>query len=125
MGFKWFRGQLESGEKETKHIQCAMGGKSTRFSVLKKAFPTAHIESANSPPDAWEYCGKEDTRVEGPVQFGIPPARRNTKGDVARFNRQALDEGPEKLVLDGSIHLKDYARIKSAIDLYRAVTVQL
>jgi len=68
-----------------------MGGPAIRSTVVSKVFPTAHIEACKSPPDAWEYCGKEDTRVEGPVQFGIPPAKRNLKGDVARFNKQALE----------------------------------
>jgi len=68
-----------------------MGGKVTRQSALVKLFPTAHIEVCKSPPDAWEYCGKEESRIEGPVQFGIPPARRNLKGDVARFNKQAIE----------------------------------
>jgi len=44
-----------------------MGGKPTRLTAIKKVFPTAHIEECKSPVDAWAYCGKEDTRIEGPV----------------------------------------------------------
>lgn len=60
--------------------------------------PGAHVEAAKSPFDAWEYCGKEDSRVEGPVQFGIPPANRSRKGDYAKLNKIAIEQGPEELV---------------------------
>jgi len=38
---------------------------------------------------------KEDTRVEGPWEFGIKPARRNKKGDVKTRNEAILKYGPE------------------------------
>lgn len=71
-GFTHFRGQLEKGESGTLHLQATFGGKQCRFPAIKKLFPTAHIEAAHSPLDAWKYCGKEETRVEGPVEWGIP-----------------------------------------------------
>jgi hypothetical protein len=122
-GFTHYRGQLELGTEGTKHIQCTFGGKSTRFQVVKKLFPTAHIEAAKSPHDSWDYCGKEDTRVEGPVEFGVPPARLNKKGDKAKKNAMLIDKGAEQAVKDGDISIKDYQRFKHNIELYKATTV--
>ena len=71
-GFKHFRGQLEKGDSGTLHIQATFGGKKHRILSLKKLFPLARIEIARSPIDAWNYCGKEDTRVEPTLEWGIP-----------------------------------------------------
>lgn len=85
-GFKYGRVQLERGEQGTLHLQGCLGGKSTRISAVKSMFPTAHIETAKSPFHSWEYCGKADTRVEGPVEFGLPPANRARAGDYKSVN---------------------------------------
>lgn len=85
-------------------------------------FPTAHVEAAKSPFDSWAYCGKEETRVEGPVEFGVPPANRARKGDYKAFNKIALEKGPEELVEQGLISIKDYERVKKSVDLYKLHT---
>lgn len=59
---------------------------------------------------------KEETRVEGPFSFGIMPARRNVKGDLARRNADIIEYGAEKAVTEGVIHIKDYLRVKNARD---------
>lgn len=123
-GFKHYRGQLERGESGVTHIQATFGGKSTRFGVVKKLLPTAFIDAAKSPFEAWEYCGKEDTRVEGPVEFGVPPARLNKKGDKASKNMLLLEKGAEQAVRDGDIPLRDYAKIKHNIELFKSITVK-
>lgn len=47
----------------------------TRLPAAKKLFTeNPHVEVAKSALNAWEYCGKKETRVEGPVEFGVPPA---------------------------------------------------
>lgn len=71
------------------------GGKLCRFTSLKTKFPTAHIESCHSAIDAWNYCGKEDTRIEGPVEFGLPPANPSKKGDRAGLNKLLIEKGAE------------------------------
>jgi len=50
---------------------------------LKKICSKAHFEQVKFNNGADDYCMKEDTRVEGPWSFGVKPARRNVKGDVA------------------------------------------
>lgn len=68
------RCQLERGESGTPHIQGFISFKSVaRFSKVTKLFPGCHVEAARNAFKSYEYCGKEDTRVEGPVQFGPLP----------------------------------------------------
>lgn len=58
-------------------------------------FPTAHIELANSPGDAYEYCKKQESRLPGgesDCSPSGPPARGPAKGK----GKRELD-----LVLDG------------------------
>lgn len=121
-GFTYCRAQLERGESGTPHIQACFGGKATRFNVVAKMFPGIHVEAAKSPFDSWEYCGKEDTRVEGPYEFGIPPANRARKGDYAKLNKIALEQGPEELVKQNLISIGSYERIKKSVDLYKLHT---
>lgn len=45
------------------------------FSTVKTLYPTAHIEVAQHPVKAMEYCQKEDTREEGPWERGEPPSQ--------------------------------------------------
>lgn len=46
-----------------------------------------HLESANNSYQSWEYCGKEDSRVDGPWEFGVAPNPRvNVAGDKASRN---------------------------------------
>jgi hypothetical protein len=73
--------------------------------VVTKLIPGAHVEAAKSPFDSWEYCGKADSRVEGPVEFGVPPAALNRKGDLKKRNLMLLEKGPAKAVEDGDIPL--------------------
>lgn len=56
-------GQLEQGEQGTQHYQLLVRIPQTRFSAIKKAFPTAHIEAARNLAALKEYVHKTDTRV--------------------------------------------------------------
>lgn len=40
-----------------------------------------HIEIIKINNGADKYCLKEDTRVEGPYEFGVRPVERNSKTD--------------------------------------------
>lgn len=42
---------------------------------------------------SWNYCGKEETRLEGPLEHGIPPASKAVKGDTAARNAMILEKG--------------------------------
>lgn len=65
-GHKWFKsfeGQIEQGEEGTHHIQGMLKTASVKWSVVKKAFPRAHIEPAKSVAALTKYVHKEDTKV--------------------------------------------------------------
>ncbi len=57
---------------------------------MKKLDSKVHWEPVKFNNGADDYCMKEDTRVEGPWEFGIKPARRNVKGDVKARNEAIL-----------------------------------
>lgn len=65
---------------------------------MRKKFPGCHIESAKNAMKLWNYCGKEDTRREGPLEFGVPPAAKNVKGDTAAQNELILKQGAQVAV---------------------------
>lgn len=115
---------MERGESGTLHLQACMGGKSTRFTVIKKHFPTAHIEAARDAYHSWEYCGKEDTRVSGPVQYGVPPAQRNKAGNVKARNELLIAKGAAQAVTDGDVPIMQLPKLKLAIDLYHSLTTR-
>lgn len=76
-------GQMEQGtEEQTFHIQAFINfSNGKKFGGIKKVLPTAHIEAVKREKEAENYCMKEDTRVEGPFEFGVKPVRRNNKDD--------------------------------------------
>ena len=56
-------GQLEQGDEGTKHYQLLVKTPQTRFSAIKKMFPTAHIEVARNVDALEQYVTKEETRI--------------------------------------------------------------
>lgn len=86
---KYVCGQLERGEEGTLHLQYAVWFKTCmRLAALKKICPRTHWEAMRNE-DAFDYCMKEDTRVDGPWEFGERPIRRNSKVDWARVKQHA------------------------------------
>jgi len=62
-------GQIEQAPTTgTLHYQLMVETPQTRFSAIKKAFPTAHIEIARNKAALSQYVEKADTRVAGLVQ---------------------------------------------------------
>lgn len=104
---KWFtagkaryvNGQVEKGKEGTVHIQFYLNFENpTRLAALKKHCQRAHFEPVRFDNGASSYAMKEETRVEGPWEFGIKPARRNVAGDLAERNKKILELGVEKCV---------------------------
>lgn len=56
-------GQLEQASTGTLHYQLMVETPQTRFSAIKKAFPTAHIEICRNKQALSQYVSKTDTRV--------------------------------------------------------------
>jgi hypothetical protein len=84
---------LEVGETGTPHIQGYIYFKQPKaFSVIKEAYPTAHIEmQAGTAAENKAYCTKKDGRIAGPWEFGEEPraGERNDLQDI----KQKLDSG--------------------------------
>lgn len=71
---------------------------------------------------ASSYAIKEETRVEGPWEFGIKPARRDVKGDVAERNKKILELGVERCIEEGLVHMKEYLKLRQCVDAYKLNT---
>lgn len=75
-------GQLEKGKEGTPHLQFFLNFTDpTRISALKKHCSRSHFEIVKIDNGAADYCMKEDTRLEGPWEFGVKPVKRNSKTD--------------------------------------------
>ena len=107
------RAQLEKGENGTPHFQACVGYKSKRaVNAMKKRFPGCHIEASRNAMAAWAYCGKEDSRVEGPLEHGVPPAAKNVKGDTAARNKMILEYGAVKATEEGLIPIEKFKQLR-------------
>ncbi len=108
------RVQLEKGEEcGTLHFQACVGYSNARqINSLKKQFPGCHIEPAKSAMASWTYCGKADTRVEGPVETGAPPAPLNVKNAKKERNKLILEKGLQWAVHEGIVDLTKYKQAR-------------
>ena len=103
-------GQLEKGENGTLHLQFFQNFKGpVRLSHYKKVLPAAHCEAAIGDK-AREYCMKEDTRVEGPWEFGVKPVQRNSKADWEEIYLKAKRGRIEEIPAD--IRVRCYSQLK-------------
>lgn len=92
------------GEEGTAHIQGVVFFKSpTRMSTIKRKnslFETMHLERARDPTAAAKYCKKENTRIDGPWEFGEYESRQGRRTDL-----EALKEA----IQSGKANIKDIA----------------
>ena len=88
------------------------------MAALKKHCKRAHFELVKRDNGASDYCLKEETRLEGPWEFGIKPARKNVKMETAQRNATILELGVEKCVEEGLIHIKEYLKLKQCVTAY-------
>lgn len=103
------RAQLERGAEGTPHFQwCVTLSKVARLKSIIKKLPGCHVEAAKNAMAAWRYCGKEDSRVEGPLEFGVPPASRSVKGDTKERNNMILTMGAVKACEEGLVPLERF-----------------
>lgn len=73
-------GQLEKGENGTVHLQFTMNFKSKARISKFKGRPI-HVEPVKRDNGIHDYVTKEETRVDGPWEYGERPIRRNNKTD--------------------------------------------
>lgn len=81
-----------------------------RASKIKKYDNKLHIEIVKVNNGADTYCMKEDTRLEGPYEFGIKPVKRNSKTDWDQVWEKAKSGQFEDIPAD--IRTKHYGNLK-------------
>lgn len=109
-GARYVCGQLERGENGTLHVQFYINfsGKK-RLAAMKKISPRTHWEAIKVDNGADKYCMKEDTRVEGPWEFGERPIRRAAKTDW-QFVWDKAVEG-DLTAIDPKIRVQHYRNL--------------
>lgn len=112
-GAEYVVGQLERGEKEGHlHIQFYMNFKNpVRVSAITKHNKRIHVEKVRVNNGADKYCMKKETRVEGPVEFGIKPVEHNKKTDWEQVWSKAKEGKLEEI--PASIRVIHYNKLKS------------
>lgn len=104
-------GQLEKGESGTPHIQFYVNFHNPqRFSALKRFDPKVHWEPVKSAKASQKYCLKEDTRVEGPYEFGDYPLERNSKVEWQKVYEAAKKGDHDSIPPE--VLIKHYRNIK-------------
>jgi len=75
-------GQLEKGKEGTVHLQFFQNFKNaTNLGFYKKFDKRIHAEPVIVNNGAHNYVMKDDTRLEGPWEYGTKPVQRNNKTD--------------------------------------------
>lgn len=110
--FKYVCGQLEKGENGTIHIQFFLNhNPGCRLSFVKKLCNKAHYEEVRINNGAHDYCMKQDTRVEGPFEFGTKPVQRNSKVDWQEQRDFAKAGDLDKI--DPKIYITHYTNLRA------------
>lgn len=112
VGARYTVGQLERGhEQETLHIQFFCNfEKPCRITRLTKVDAGIHAEKVLKNNGADTYCMKDDTRVEGPWQFGEVPIQRNKKTDWKKVWNLAAENKLE--AIPEAIRVIHYNKLK-------------
>lgn len=87
--------QLEEGEEGTQHIQGYVElEKRMRLTGVKKLLKRAHFERRRgTSKQASDYCKKEDTRIDGPFEFGHLSVPEQGKRNDLLALKEDIDNG--------------------------------
>lgn len=70
--------QLEEGKNKTPHLQVSLYFRNAvSFNSIKKAYPTANISRTRQLQQSFDYCSKDEGRLDGPWERGTRPRQGN------------------------------------------------
>lgn len=113
--------QLEQGANGTPHLQGYIElTKPQRWSAFGSILSGAHFEQARgSPEQARAYTQKDDTRLDGPWEYGKFRGCQGTRSDLQEVKRK-LDEGvAESEIADE--HFGSWIRYRQSFQIYRSL----
>ena len=104
-------GQLEKGEEGTLHLQFYLACKKPqRKSALIKHCKHTDYTAVKVDNGASVYCLKEDSRVEGPWEYGIKPVQPSRKTDWEEVWARAKEGNLENI--PANIRVAHYSKLK-------------
>ena len=104
-------GQLEQGSNGTLHLQFVQNFKNpVRLAHYKKHLPQAHCEPVLVDNGVDKYCMKQETRVDGPWEYGEKPIQRNSRKDWEAVFLKAKQGRIEEIPAD--IRVRCYSQLK-------------
>jgi len=88
---------------------------------MRKLCKHTHWQPVGVDNGAADYCQKEETRLEGPYQFGEKPLHQNVKGECkearAEKNKLLMEKDLDELQESGEIALSQVPMLKRARDI--------
>ena len=95
---------------------------------MKKLCKHTHWQPVGVDNGAADYCQKDETRVEGPYEFGEKPLHQNVKGECkearAEKNKMLLEKDLDELQETGEIALSQVPMLKRAKDIIEAIYIR-
>jgi len=125
MGCTYCVYQMEIGEEGTEHFQgYAEFNNAKSFGTVKSlpGLERAHIEKRKgSAKQARDYCMKEDTRVDGPYEWGICSAQ-GKRSDLEVVKKKLDENVPMKRVAQE--HFDVYVKYHKAFAVYKSLIME-
>lgn len=78
---------------------------------MKKLCPHSHWETVTKDNGASSYCMKEDTRLDGPWEFGTKPLKRNDAKDWEEIKENAKKGNLDAIPSD--VYIRHYHTLKA------------
>lgn len=115
--------QYEKGENETLHVQGYVEFNTTKtLKGVKKIHSTAHWEARRgSQEQAIAYCKKEDTRVEGPYEFGIRK-QQGKRTDIHKMIEDVMNGACDRDLVED--HCVPFVKYYKAVDRVRTCFIE-
>lgn len=119
--FEYFKGQIEKGNGTGhEHLQAIVRLKDPKtFAQVKAMFEEdgnggLHLEPAKCPKKGVEYCGKQDTRVRGPWEFGNS-GNQGKRSDLEQCTKEVIaGRKMKKVALDhGRAWVQNYKGLEA------------